>query len=255
MTGEREEIRVQRLYVDGHMGRALRRIHDGDRADRVRHVNDLLHRIDTAQHIGYMTNGDQLRFFVDLLLQLAVLQRAIRQAVHIAQRRARLLRSHLPGKHVAVMLHDGDRYLVARMQMMQRVAVRDQIQAFGRIAREDDAAFARRMDKALDDLARLLVLFRRFQAQRIKAAQRVCVRLLIKGLDRLDDAGGTLRRRRVIQIFDRIVHQQREVRASALNCRFRRFHRSSPSSANSPLRLGTVRPECGGICVPAWRGS
>ena len=252
MAGERNKIRVQRLHIQRHVGRALRRIQHGGSADGVRPVDDLFHRIDAAKHVGNMADGDQLRLFADGLLNRFVGQRTVRFTIHVSERRACLAGDHLPRKHVAVVLHDGNDDFVACLHVMQRIAVSHKVQALGRVSCENHTALTRRMDEALYRLARILIHLRRLEAQRIKAAKRVRIRLLVKHLDRLNHAGRALGRRRIIQIHDRIVLQQRKIFAPRVN---RLVHRSSPSSAGSRSPRGTAHPECGGRSAPAWRAS
>ena len=64
---------------------------------------------------------------------------------HDAQRRAGLLAQQLPRHDVRVVLHLRDEDLVAGLQIRAAAALRDEVDALGGAAREDDlAAIARR---------------------------------------------------------------------------------------------------------------
>ncbi len=51
VSGEGEEIAAQLLHVDGHMSHALRRVHQRERADRVRFGAEFGDRIDCAEGV------------------------------------------------------------------------------------------------------------------------------------------------------------------------------------------------------------
>ena len=175
MAGEGEEIRAQLLHVHRHVRRALRAVHDHDRALFVRHGGDLLHRVLPAEDVRHLRHGDDLRALGNERFNLLKIHAAIRRALDKFQLRAGLAADHLPRQQIAVVLHDGHEHLIARLDVRQAVAVGDEIQALGRVAGKDDLARRLCADEAAHRLARLLINIGRLDTQRIQAAQRVCV--------------------------------------------------------------------------------
>ena len=88
--------------------------------------------------------------------------------------------NHLPRQHVAVVLHDGDHDLISGMDVVLRIAVSNQIDAFGGVAGKDDFGIAAGVQKLAYPLAGGLVTVSLLHAQFIQAAQGVGVGLLIK---------------------------------------------------------------------------
>src|SRR5690606_12151019 len=76
----------------------------------------------------------------------------------------------------------------------------------GRVAREDDALRAGgRLDEAPHLRARVLVRGRRFLRQLVEAAVDVRVVALVVGDQRVDDLARLLRRRRVVEVGERLA--------------------------------------------------
>ena len=56
--GEGVEVAVERAHVDAQVRRRLRAVHQHDRAVRVRHLDDALHRVDGAERVRDVGDGD-----------------------------------------------------------------------------------------------------------------------------------------------------------------------------------------------------
>src|SRR3712207_1433500 len=138
-----------------------------------------------------------------------------------AQPRALLLAEHLPRHEVRVVLHLGDHDLVAFLDYTAAVAVHDEVDALGHAAHEDALARLARVDEAAHLLARALVGGRGALAQVVDAAVYVGVLLAQVLRPALDDDARHLRRRRVVEVDERLaVHrlaQHGKVFAHALN--------------------------------------
>ena len=138
MPGKGKEIDTQLLHIDLHVRGTLRPVHKDDRALLMRERRNLLHGIDNSEHIRHLRDGDELCPLGDLLCYAFQIQMSVRRALYKFQYSAGLSRQHLPREKVAVMLHDGDKDFIPRLQPVQSVAVGDQIDTLRRIPREDD---------------------------------------------------------------------------------------------------------------------
>ncbi len=138
-----------------------------------------------------------------------------------AQPRARQLADQLPRHDVRVVLHCRDEDLVTLAERRPREALRDQIDALGGVAREDDFVRLPRVEEPADALARRLERVGCPGAQLVHAAMDVCVDRSVVARDRLDHRARLLGRRRVVQIDERLVvncsRKNREVGANALD--------------------------------------
>ena len=193
------------------MRRALRAVHDHDRAFFVRHGGDLRHWVLPAENVRHLRHGDDLRAFGDERFDLLEIHAAVGRALDKLQLRAGLAADHLPRQQVAVVLHDGHEHLIARLDVRQAVAVSDKVQALGRVAGEDDLPLRACADEIAHRLARLLINIGRLDAQRIQAAQRVRIVAAVEIRHRVEHALRALGRGRVVDIGDVRVLKDREV--------------------------------------------
>ena len=198
VPGEGEEIRAQLLHIHRHMRRALRAVHDHDRALLVRHGGDFLDRVLPAENIRHLRHGDDLRALGNERFDLLKIHTAVGRALDELQLRARLAADHLPRQQIAVVLHDRHEHLIARLDVRQAVAVGDEVQALGRVAGKDD-------------LTRPLIDIGRLHAQRIQPAQRVGIMPAVEIRHRVQHALRALRRGRVIDIGDVRVLKDRKI--------------------------------------------
>ena len=122
---------------------------------------------------------------------------------------------------------------------------RDQVDAFGRVPGEDDFVRRSRADERAHDFARALVGFRRALAQPVHAAMHVGVVVFVVSRDRFDDLDRLLRRRRVVEIDQRLavdlLVQRREVARGSPRRRTRAAADATPSIATASLRAGASR--------------
>ena len=140
------------------MRAALSSVKNNDRTGVSGGGYDLIDRRLMSQDIGNMSDRDQSRLVrksgVDPLLRKA----SVRLTFEEAEFCAGLSRDHLPGKEVGVVLHDRNNDLVSRLDMRKAVAVRDQIQALGRIPGKDDLFRMSGVDKFLRCDPRTLIV-------------------------------------------------------------------------------------------------
>lgn len=146
-----KKVGVQRLHVNGHVGDALRAIHQHQRASGVRLPGDFRHRVDRAQDIGYMGERHQPDpAFIQHPGEGVHVERAVLTQRHITNRKSLFGGQHLPGHDIRVVFHDGRQHDIAGLQVGTAPGLRDQIDAFGGAACENNLAFAGGVDKAFD---------------------------------------------------------------------------------------------------------
>ena len=106
----------------------------------MRDLNNLSQRIDRAQRVGDMRDGQQFRARSQQLGQLVHHQLAAVVDGNNPQLGALFLAKHLPGNDVGVMLHGRDEHFVAGAHVFAAIGLRDQVDAFRGAAHEDDLA-------------------------------------------------------------------------------------------------------------------
>ena len=79
----------------------------------MRHADNPLHRIDGAERIGDMRDGDDAGARTEQLLEFVEQQFAAIVDWSHAQLRALLLAQDLPGHDVGVVLHGGDEHFIS----------------------------------------------------------------------------------------------------------------------------------------------
>ncbi len=103
------------------------------------------------------------------------------------------------------MLDGGEQNFIAGFQKFSSPTVGDEIDRFGRAAREDDALRRGGSDKLRHFFARAFILRRRFLAQGMDAAMDIGVCFLIKARFRVDHGKRLLRRGRIVEINERLA--------------------------------------------------
>ena len=205
VPGEREEVAVQRLDVHRQVRRGLGPVHHGDDAVLARARHHPAHRIDRAERVGEVRHGQQPGAIGQQPVERGQVELAGVRDRHRADDRARLSRDELPGHDVGVVLHAGDQDLVARAELAPAPALRDEVDAFGRPAGEDDLAGRRRVEEAGDLLAHLVVRHRGALAQVVHPAVDVGVFGGVETGHRLDDRSRLLAGGRVVEVDERLA--------------------------------------------------
>ena len=218
VAGERVEIAADRGDIDRAVRHRLRAVHHGDDAALAGFAADLAHRIDRPQHVGGVSDRQQLHVAGHGGVQRVQVERAIGVDLRDLDRRAGALGHELPRHDVGVVLHARHQDGVAGLQARQRPRVRHQVD------RERGAAaqhqFVRpHVEEARQPLACAFVRVRRFGAQRVHGTADVGVVLPVEVIDRLDHRCRLLARVGAVQIDQRLaIHlpcEQREVLAHA----------------------------------------
>ena len=219
MAGERVEVAIELLHVHLHVGHGLRAVDEYGRAVAVRDACDLGYRVNGAERVGNMHDGDQLgaraqQFFEFVQQQLAALVDG-----RYAQDGLLLLAQDLPGHDVGVVLHGGDHNLIAGLDVPAAVCVGDQVDALGSAPHKDNLAPIGSVDEALYLDPRLFVMPRGALAQFVYAAMDVGIIHLVELVHRVEHHLRFLGGGGVVQIDQRFavdaLVQYREVLASA----------------------------------------
>jgi hypothetical protein len=197
----------------------LRRVDDGHGADGAGTAAEFLHRIDPAQRVRYMREREHPHGGREHRVERRQVESALGVDAdhgHIAQRGAGGLGDLLPGDEIRVMLHLGREDHVAGLEPAAETA-RDDVDAFGRAAGEDDLRGIGGVDEFRDAGPGPLKRVGRPIGQRVQAAMDVAVVALVIPDQRVDHAAGLLRRCSIIEIDERLavdlLVQDREVGA------------------------------------------
>ena len=107
VAAEGEEVTIDLLDIDRHVGNALRRIDDADRTNLVRALRDLLDRIDRAEDVRAVRDGNDLRPLRDQLVVIFHPQGAVVRHPRPLQFHALVILDEEPRHVVRVVLHHG----------------------------------------------------------------------------------------------------------------------------------------------------
>ena len=205
VPGEDVEVGIQFAYVDGHVGDALRAVHQHGDAVGMGSGNHLLDGIDGAQHVADVSDADYFCFrgeepFVFIQQQFAAV-------VHgdDAKHDAALGGLQLPGDDVAVVLHGGDDDLVARLHLRLAEGGRQEVDALRGASGEDDFAGRAGVDKPAHGLAAGFVQLCGLLGEEMHATVYVGVSIIVFVGDGFDHRAGFLRGGAVVQVDQRLA--------------------------------------------------
>ena len=233
MGGEREEIAVELLHIDGHMGDRLRAIDDHVRSSLMRRLGDPLDGVEHAEHVRDVHDGDDLGLRPDLRGDLFIRDDALVVRAQVDERGACGTAGLLPGDEVAVVLHDGDADLVARFEHGGCERLGRHIEGFRRVAAEDDLVRFMRADEFRGLLAGIADGHRRFERQLVQPAQGVRVHGLVERTLGIQHDGGPLGRgRRVEERELGVQGKQREIAAERAGGKVGRIERYALGAAH-----------------------
>lgn len=248
VPGEGVEIAADRGHVDRPMRHRLGAIDQGDDAAAARFAADIAHRIDRAQHVGGVGEGEKLHRAGELLVQHLRVQRPVGQQLDHLDARAAARGHQLPGHDVGVVLHAGEENHVTRLEPRLCPGIRDQIDREGGAAGQHDFV-ATRIDEARQLRARAFVGLGGLVAELVHGAADVGVVAAVEIVHRRDHRIGLLAGVGRIEIDQRLAvdlaRKQREARAQCRPVGFVRAHarvsRRPSSAASAVLRKGAPR--------------
>jgi hypothetical protein len=207
VSRERVEVAAERAHVDAAVRHGLRPVDEHGDLARVGEPDDALDRVDRAEGVRDVADGDELRPLREQGLEGVHLQLAAVVDRRDAQGRAGLLAEHLPGHDVGVVLEVGDQHLVARAHALPPEGPGHQVDGLGGVADEDRLAGVR-ADEVRGLAARALDGLRRAQRQLVDAAVHVGVVARVHVRDGVDHGLGLLGAGRAVQADQRpAVHR------------------------------------------------
>lgn len=115
------------------------------------------------------------------------------------------LRHLLPGDEVGVVLGDGDEDLVSLAEVRVSPGAREQVDALGGVAHEDERTRAGSTEETGYGLTRLLVQVGGFGGELMRSAVDVGVVLAVVVIHRIEHGGRSLRGGGVIEIHECVV--------------------------------------------------
>jgi hypothetical protein len=198
------------VHVEREVRRGLGAVDQHDRAGRVRAGGDVGDRVDRAEHVGDMGDGEQLRPAREQRVELRLDQQAVVVDRHVSELGPRALAQQLPRHEVGVVLHLRDDDEVAGAHVGGAPGVGDEVDRLGRVAGEDGLAGRRTRERG-DLVARRLVGLRRQRRERVDAAMDAGAVLAVVGVHRLDHRDRGLRGRAGVEVRDAGVREDREV--------------------------------------------
>ena len=251
------------------MDHALAAVDQHQRAGVMGDPGDLRHRIDRAQHVRHVGDGDHPGPLGEQPGQGLEVQPPVVQHRNELQDHALALAQKVPGHDIGVVLHLSEHDLVAFVQRGAQ-ARGDEVDRLGPALGEDDLPFAG-VEEARDRPAGRLIGVGGLVGQGMQAAVDVGVGMLHRPGHRLDHrprllgAGGAVQidqrlavhlarkdRELGADLFDVEGHQPASLSASQarIGSRAASFHMRS---ATSPTKASISRPRAAASGRPRWR--
>ncbi len=212
---QRVKVAIEIDDVDRQVRRCLRAVDQDDRSRSVGRRDHLFDRIDRAERVRYMTDGDDLRAFAQLARVVVQIELAAIVHVDRPNRRASALCDELPRHDVRVVLHHRNQDFVAAPQRAGAIAVCDEIDRFGGAARPDNFVLVRGADELLCLGACAFECRGRTIGQRVRGAMHVGVVVHVVVVDRIEHRRRFLRGGGAVEIRERLpalrLREQREI--------------------------------------------
>ncbi|VXA92680.1 hypothetical protein MICRO8M_10065 [Microbacterium sp. 8M] len=252
VAGEHGEVDAEGGQVERQVRGRLARVEHGERADFACERDDLGDRVDDAEHVGDVREGDDARAGSDDLGRVIEIEGAVIADPDHAQDGACAGRELLPGDDVRVVLGLGHDELVAGLQgeagalrssaagggVADRVC--DEVEALGRAVGPDQVVLVR-ADEAGDGGAGVFVELGRLGGEGVRPAVHGRIRALQEVAFGIQHDARLLARRRGVEIRQRRpVHglgEQGEVRTDGGHIEDGRTHVSTLRQYG-PLRAG-----------------
>ncbi len=201
MRGDRDEVGVPVLHVDGHVRSGLARVDEHQRAGRVRGPRQRPDVVDRAEHVRHRGDREQLGAAQDFADRREV-EAVVGGERDPAQLDATLLGQHQPGHDVGVVLHLAQHHHVALGQVLATPRVRDEVDGLGRVADEDDLLGLPGVEEPGDLGPRRLEGTRALVGDRVHAPVHVGVRRAVQRVHRVQHLDRLLRARRAVEVHE-----------------------------------------------------
>ena len=194
MAAEGVEIHAQVVEAHADVRRALCAVAHHQRAGAARDGGDLAHGIHRAERVGDVIEGYHLGARRDEEAQRLEIHMMVRcEGAHVEQR-PHGPRELLPRDEVGVMLQRSHDDLVTRAHVRAAPRRRDEIERFGRAAREDEAIGVPDTEESRNRRARLVVPLRGASRQVVRAPMGIGVVVFVVGAHRIEHDARLLRR-------------------------------------------------------------
>src|SRR4029450_2938842 len=166
-----------------------------------------------------MRESEKFHFRCQQGMELFKIKRSIITNRQKSKTRTFAFRQQLPWHQVAMVFHHRQQDHVSFANEFSTPCLGHQVDAFSRAARENNFVGTCCADVLRDALPRALVSFCRARTQRVQAAMYICVVVLVKIPQRLDDSARFLRARSAIEVNQRmpsyLLTQDREILANS----------------------------------------
>ncbi len=138
VAGEDVEVAIVGLHVDLHVRNGLGAVEQNFGAVTVGEFDDVVNGSNGAERVGNLSEGDEARLGSEQLV--IFVEQDLSGVVHgdDSQSRASFGAQHLPGNDVGVMLEPSNDDFIALADILAAPALRDEIDALGCAADEDD---------------------------------------------------------------------------------------------------------------------
>ena len=236
MAGEAVEIAANGSNIHAPMHHGLRPIQQNLRTMRMGQRHHTFNRRDGTQHIGHMRERDQPHLAIGKLGgQVFHVQFAGIRHTTDAQGIAAFITQHLPGHDIGMVFKLGNQHRLIRAHHAAAPAMRDQIDRFRAVARENHFPRIRRIDEARDRTARSLKSIGRHFGKPIGAAMDIGISRFHAARHGINHRAGLLRTRPRIKKHERLavlrLGQDREILPDALDIK---THDAVPCRTHQP---------------------
>ena len=183
------------------------------------------HRVDDAQHVGDVAHRDDAHARRELGHEVVDVDAAVVGQSEIANDAARSPSEVLPREHVRRVLADSDEDLVALADVARSPSGGDEVDRFGRAAREGDLERIGGADEACYGCSRVVVALVRVAGEGVEGRRRVGVFAFVERRDRVDHLARAVGRGGGVEVDDLAsVDRLGQARGSG----FAKLRRSTP---------------------------
>ena len=225
VAAEGEEVAVEFLNVDGHVGCALGSVDENGNAVLMGYAYDVADRIDRTQDVADVRDANDFRPLAEELFVLVHTEPTVVGDRHHTQADALSCLKKLPRDDVAVVLHLAEDDLVALLHKSLSEAGCHEVDALGSAAREDNLTGAAGIQETAYRFARCLVQICCLLRKEMHAAMHVGIDVVVFLRHRLHDLSRLLRRRCIIEIdkgvlaVEDLVQDREQALPQPLPCR------------------------------------
>ena len=224
MAGKCDEIGAKRLHVERSMADGLGGIDDRDGTHRASAATELRDRVDRAERVGNVGEGEELHLRREQLVERSQVESAFRIGTKdrdVFEGRAAGAGGLLPRNKVGMVLDLGRQNDIPGLEVRLTPSVGYDVDALGRAAGENDLGGVGGVDELRDAGAGAFVGVGGAHRKRMEAAMHVAVVALVVVDERFDHRSRLLRGGAVVEVDERLavdlLMQNREIGADFLD--------------------------------------